>query len=536
MKKLKRCLTLLLSIVCVLVFTGTAMGIRFTSGGLKTVYKNAAPTAADNAYPVPYMWLDQTNDKSYILVDVTAGVADWNEFGGVGAESDPIVGAITGIVEADGGGNISAATAGVDYLAPAGSGAALSGIPLDADFGSNGIMERTGAGTYGIRALLAGDIPDLSGTYATTPLSADLATASGISIDFTNGTGTAKLEYMSETGLAGGRITLGLHETNSRIFGIGDVGDMSADWGLSAASDPTLAIASPGGSLPVTITYQRLNSNHNHYIFQADREYFYYTADLTAGSTFIFDQANAAYELTDTDGEQSVVEILGEVAQGDNTGTWRGLKVNPDITTEDADGTGSYMLWLGQNDIKYFGFQRRPAGGSDNTRMEVVDADGDSTFFIGYGADDQPAIDTDGDTFYIKDPFRSKFSTVEESADAATLTVAECSGTLVTNRGWDGNDDQTFTLPDADTVVGAGLKFKFLAVVASGSTADTYFDTEGSTTKIYLDGTAGTDGHRIWFQEVAVGESIVCHTATIDGTTYDWYCDSINGVCADKGS
>jgi len=131
---------------------------------------------------------------------------------------------------------------------------------------------------------------------------------------------------------------------------------------------------------------------------------------------------------------------------------------------------------------------------------------------------------------------QGKFVTVEESADAATLTVLECSDTLITNRGWDGNDDQTFTLPDADTVVGAGLKFKFLAVVASGATADTYIDTEGATTKIYLDGVAGADGHRIWFEEIAIGESLSCHTATIDGTTYDWFCDSINGVCTDKGS
>lgn len=33
------------------------------------------------------------------------------------AETDPIVGAVTGIVKADGAGNISAATAGVDYVA-----------------------------------------------------------------------------------------------------------------------------------------------------------------------------------------------------------------------------------------------------------------------------------------------------------------------------------------------------------------------------------------------------------------------------------
>ena len=36
------------------------------------------------------------------------------------AESDPIVGAVTGLVKADGAGHISAAIAGTDYIAPAG--------------------------------------------------------------------------------------------------------------------------------------------------------------------------------------------------------------------------------------------------------------------------------------------------------------------------------------------------------------------------------------------------------------------------------
>ena len=125
-----------------------------------------------------------------------------------------------------------------------------------------------------------------------------------------------------------------------------------------------------------------------------------------------------------------------------------------------------------------------------------------------------------------------KFNTIEKSADAVSLTALECSGTLVTNRGWDGTDDQTFTLPAAV----AGLKFKFLAVVASGSTADTYFDPADGTTKIYLDGTALTDGFQVWTEEIAVGESIVFHTFTLDGTNYDWAADSINGLFANKGS
>ena len=43
-------------------------------------------------------------------------------------ETDPVVGAINGIVKADGAGNISAASAGTDYLTPSGDGSSLTGI------------------------------------------------------------------------------------------------------------------------------------------------------------------------------------------------------------------------------------------------------------------------------------------------------------------------------------------------------------------------------------------------------------------------
>ena len=44
------------------------------------------------------------------------------------SETDPVVGAISGIVKANGSGTISAATAGTDYLTPTGDGSGLSGI------------------------------------------------------------------------------------------------------------------------------------------------------------------------------------------------------------------------------------------------------------------------------------------------------------------------------------------------------------------------------------------------------------------------
>lgn len=49
--------------------------------------------------------------------------------GVVTTEADPVVGAITGIVKANGAGTISAATAGTDYLTPTGSAASLTDFP-----------------------------------------------------------------------------------------------------------------------------------------------------------------------------------------------------------------------------------------------------------------------------------------------------------------------------------------------------------------------------------------------------------------------
>ena len=56
------------------------------------------------------------------------GSVDGNTYLTSYTETDPVVGAISGIVKADGGGNISAATAGTDYLTPSGDGSSLTGL------------------------------------------------------------------------------------------------------------------------------------------------------------------------------------------------------------------------------------------------------------------------------------------------------------------------------------------------------------------------------------------------------------------------
>lgn len=45
---------------------------------IPVIRKTARPTEDDVNYNIPTLWLDETNNKAYILVDVTAGVATWS--------------------------------------------------------------------------------------------------------------------------------------------------------------------------------------------------------------------------------------------------------------------------------------------------------------------------------------------------------------------------------------------------------------------------------------------------------------------------
>ena len=130
-----------------------------------------------------------------------------------------------------------------------------------------------------------------------------------------------------------------------------------------------------------------------------------------------------------------------------------------------------------------------------------------------------------------------KFKEIAKPADTVVLSAAECSDTIITNAGWDGADVQTFTLPDADTSVGAGLRFIYLPAVTDGDT-DTFFDCEGTTTQFYIDGAAVGNGERLQLDNGTIGESLECYTATLDGTTYDWFCINrgVASAWADAGS
>ena len=74
-------------------------------------------------------FVKSSNSGGFLKAD---GTEDTNTYLTSYTETDPVVGAISGIVKADGGGNISAATAGTDYLTPSGDGSALTGVSSEA--------------------------------------------------------------------------------------------------------------------------------------------------------------------------------------------------------------------------------------------------------------------------------------------------------------------------------------------------------------------------------------------------------------------
>lgn len=138
-------------------------------------------------------------------------------------------------------------------------------------------------------------------------------------------------------------------------------------------------------------------------------------------------------------------------------------------------------------------------------------------------------------TYYhdIEKDLRSTFVQINKSDANVTLTTKDCSSTLITNYGWNATaSDQTFTLATTEE----GLMFELRNLVTD-ATADLYLDPSDNVTQIILNGTACGDGERVWFENVTAHEAIKCETISLDGgATYDWACDSVNGIQYDKGS
>ena len=119
---------------------------------------------------------------------------------------------------------------------------------------------------------------------------------------------------------------------------------------------------------------------------------------------------------------------------------------------------------------------------------------------------------------------------VTEAADAATITAAEASDTQITNQGWDGVDNQVYSLVDISANDGSAVyKFTFLSVEVGGAGIETRLDPDAGSL-IYLDGVAGANGEYVYIDASAVGDCIVCQSASLDGVASDWFCYTVFGA------
>ena len=123
--------------------TINSSGVNVSGGGINvTGVVTASSFVKSGGTSSQFLKADGSVDSSTYLTSYT--------------ETDPVVGAINGIVKADGGGNISAATAGTDYLTPSGDGSGLSGIVTNIQAGTNITVSESPAGNFIITSTSSG--------------------------------------------------------------------------------------------------------------------------------------------------------------------------------------------------------------------------------------------------------------------------------------------------------------------------------------------------------------------------------------------
>ena len=112
---------------------------------------------------------------------------------------------------------------------------------------------------------------------------------------------------------------------------------------------------------------------------------------------------------------------------------------------------------------------------------------------------------------------------MDEDVEAATdtLTANQCSGGLINNYGQAA--DAVLTLPAA----AAGMNF----IVILGTTVAKYYRLDpNASDKIYLDGTADSDGHYCGIASAAAGACIVFTAFQTGASAYDWYASTVSGL------
>ena len=293
----------------------------------------------------------------------------------------------------------------------------------------------------------------------------------------THSNGNAIIKNSNGEGIAGGSESRWGLEEGSRMAILCDVGDIDTDFGLSAASNPVLYIYGANASSYTYYNYNSLSCN-GQYSLGSSCFSLNTTADRTAGDMLAFG-SSTNIELTDSDGQQSWVSISPKINQS-ATAAADGVYINSTNTAlgSGATGDGNNLLRGAVSGVTMFKFSM--AGELSAYTNEDIEAASD------------------------------------------TLTAEQCMGGQINNYGQ--ANDVTMTLPAA----AKGMSFKVLL----GTTVAKYYRLDPAAgDKIYLDGTAGTDGHYCGIASAVAGACIVFQAfQTGAGPDYDWYASTVSGT------
>jgi len=123
----------------------------------------------------------------------------------------------------------------------------------------------------------------------------------------------------------------------------------------------------------------------------------------------------------------------------------------------------------------------------------------------------------------------SVVTNVTDATDAPAISAAEASGTQITNQGWDFAHDQVITLLDISANDGS-VVYKFTFINVEDSDTGAVQITPDASSLIYLNGTIGANGEYVQVLTPEIGDGIVCESASLDGSTSDWFCYTIQGA------
>ena len=154
---------------------------------------------------------------------------------------------------------------------------------------------------------------------------------------------------------AGTRLTLGLSEV-MRTMVICDYGDIAADFGIAAASDPRLYFIAANGSSLSFIEYNQWQTGTGVDMFFSVRNrmtFRQFFNDLATGDFCTFGQSSS--QLIDTDGQQAWLKLEPDVNQT-NTAAFDGIYFNGTLTSlgDGSTGEGNNYLRLATGGIAVF--------------------------------------------------------------------------------------------------------------------------------------------------------------------------------------